>query len=40
MGGKSSKSKKTETSSAIGKEVLCPYCNKLFEKKTTFHQVK
>jgi len=39
MGSKSSKSKKTEISSTIGKEINCPYCEKIFIKNTTFNQV-
>lgn len=40
MGSKSSKTKKIATSSAVGKEINCPYCNATFHKNTTFFEVK
>ncbi len=42
MGSKSSKSgksKKTETFSTIGKDINCPYCDRIFSNNTTFNQV-
>ncbi len=37
--GNSSKKKKTETSSKIGKEFNCPLCDKMFDSNTTFNKV-